>query len=217
MELSDSYITTIPNATRTKYEWRETRKAAAVFENTYPTEFKELVSVLRTFRLKRKYITQPGKNKSEVANQLDEAFRRKGWREGQWSGEISIELKLMPYKKAGETKATVTSTSGSWYSGYKVDNVKPGVAIDVEWNAKDGNLDRDLAAYRALYEAGTISVGVIITKVQQDIRALSIELKRPKGFATTTTTNVENLEKRLKRGDAGGCPILVVGITRRCL
>ncbi|MCB4825330.1 hypothetical protein LHA35_26810, partial [Roseicella sp. GB24] len=43
-----------------------------------------------------------------------------------------------------------------------VDNFKGRVVLDVEWNAKDGNLDRDLASYRSWYEAGVISAGVII-------------------------------------------------------
>ena len=43
-----------------------------------------------------------------------------------------------------------------------MDNVHGGVALDVEWNAKDGNLDRDLAAYRSLYDVGIISAGVMI-------------------------------------------------------
>ncbi|WP_205409713.1 BglII/BstYI family type II restriction endonuclease [Pseudothauera hydrothermalis] len=37
--------------------------------------------------------------------------------------------------------------------GYLIDNVKGSVALDVEWNAKDGNLDRDFGAYRAWHAA----------------------------------------------------------------
>ena len=100
--------------------------------------------------------------------------------------------------------------------GYKVDNVKDRVALDVEWHAKDGNLDRDVSAYRALYEAGIIDGGVVVTRSFAAIRALSIQLGRPDGFTTTTTTTIEKLEPRLTRGDGGGCPILAVAITDRC-
>lgn len=44
---------------------------------------------------------------------------------------------------------------------------------------------------------------------------LALELGRD-AFGTTTTTNLEKLEPRLTRGDAGGCPVLAVAITRRC-
>ena len=46
---------------------------------------------------------------------------------------------------------------------YRIDNVKGRVALDVEWHAKDGNLDRDIAAYRALYEAGVVDGAVMVT------------------------------------------------------
>ena len=91
------------------------------------------------------------------------------------------------------------------------------MALDVEWNAKDGNLDRDVGAYRALYDAGIIDVGVIITRTHEEIRALAIRLGRIKGFNTTTTTNLMKLEPRMTRGSVGGCPLLAVAITDRCL
>ena len=69
----------------------------------------------------------------------------------------------MPYRPAGETAVIVTSSLVS-NEGYKVDNFKGRVALDLEWNAKDGNLDRDIGAYRALYDAGFIDVGVIVTR-----------------------------------------------------
>lgn len=105
------------------------------------------------------------------------------------------------------------------FAGYKLqDNVKSRVALDVEWNAKDGNLDRDIGAYRALYDSGIIDVGVIVTRTHTDLRDAAIKLD-PKStkFKTTTTTNLSKLEPRLTRGDAGGCPVLVIAITSRCL
>jgi hypothetical protein len=216
MELSDSYLRVFPQKIVAKYDWLETRKAAAVFANTNPAEFSELTKVLDAFDLLRQDILAAGKNEGPIAKKLNKAFRDRGWREGQWDGHMSSELRLMPYKDAGE-KAPRVFTSSVFSSGYKVDNVKVGVAIDVEWNAKDGNLDRDLAAYRALYEAGVISVGVIITRAHQDTRDLCIRLGHPDGLKTSTTTNLEKLEPRLTRGDSGGCPLLAVAITSRCL
>ena len=57
--------------------------------------------------------------------------------------------------------------------GYKVDNVKGRVALDVEWNAKDGNLDRDVGAYRALYDAGLIDGAVVLARTRDDLRELA--------------------------------------------
>ena len=119
-----------------------------------------------------------------------------------------------------------------FYEGYKVDNVKGRVALGVEWNARDGNLDRDLSAYRALYDFGIIDAGVLITRTQDDLRELALKpglLNAPgideerKGsssrgrLATTTTTNLTKLETRLNCGDGGGCPVLAIAITARCM
>jgi len=90
------------------------------------------------------------------------------------------------------------------------------VALDVEWHAKDGNLDRDLAAYRALYDAGIIDGAVMITMTRADLRALALRGDpATTKFGTSTTTNLTKVLPRLTRGDGGGCPILVVSICAR--
>ena len=82
--------------------------------------------------------------------------------------------------------------------------------------------ERDYATYRALYEAGFIDVGVIVTRTQDELRAFATQLRLNAGMpeveakkmlATTTTTNLEKLIPRLTRGDAGGCPILAIAIS----
>src|SRR5207249_672167 len=126
--------------------------------------------------------------------------------EGRHDTKIVSELRLMPYRVAGEKQATVV-TNEVFAVGYKTDNVKAGVALDVEWNAKDGNLDRDIGAFRALYDSGVISAGVILTRTTDDLRALGKKIGRDP-LGTTTTTNIEKLEPRMTRGDPGGCPVL---------
>ena len=105
-----------------------------------------------------------------------------------------------------------------------VDNFLGRIALDVEWNAKDGNLDRDLAAYRFLYDSALIDGAVIITRTQGKLRELGRKLGRESGMTekkakrilgTTTTTNTDKLVPRITRGDAGGCPVLVVAICDR--
>lgn len=62
-----------------------------------------------------------------------------------------------------------------------------------------------------------ITAGVIVTRHYGEIYALALELGRGKPFSTTTTTNIEKLEPRLTRGDSGGCPVLAIAITARCM
>lgn len=210
MDLTDSFERALPPAVRQRYIVREVRDAATVIANTNPTEWQEIVAVLSAFQLEKEDILTPGGGKSRVATRLDSAFRDVGWREGQYNRKIVSSLHLMPHRAAGETQPTVVETEVD-SDGYKVDNVKGKIALDVEWNAKDGNLDRDLGAYRALYDVGIITAGVIVTRHYQSIYELSAKLGRD-AFGTTTTTTIDKLEPRLTRGDSGGCPVLALAI-----
>jgi hypothetical protein len=128
-----------------------------------------------------------------------------------------------PWLEGGERGETVRSTQ-VLNEGYKVDNVKGRVALDVEWNAKDGNLDRDIGAYRTLYDAGLIDGAVMISRTHDDLRTLAVQLAREarmslvearKRLGTTTTTNYDKLMPRITRGDVGGCPFLAIFICGR--
>ncbi len=215
MDLTASYRPVCPQNVLSRYEVREVRDAAAVIASTSPQEWEEIMEVLTDFRLGEGDILTPGGGKSIVAARLDRAFRDLGWREGRYDRKITSSLRLMPYRTAGEKKAAVLESEVD-SEGYKVDNVKGKIALDVEWHAKDGNLDRDLAAYRALYEVGIIAAGVIVTRSYQEIHDLAKRLGRD-AFSTTTTTTIEKLTPRLTRGDSGGCPVLAVAITARCM
>jgi hypothetical protein len=215
MEETYSYKQHCLDSVLEKYEFCEVRNAAAILASTNKSAWDEIMEVLCSFELGREDILGEGGNKSDVAARLDEAFRRAGWREGRVDTLISLKVQVSPYKRVGETVTTVTESIVE-NKGYKVDNFKGRIALDVEWNAKDGNLDRDVGAYRALYDAALIDVGVIITRTQEDLRALAIELNAESSkFATTTTTNLGKLKPRLTRGDSGGCPILAVAISAR--
>lgn len=193
---------------------REVRDATAMLSNASAEEFSEIVAVLEGFSLQRSDIVEPGGNEGPVAKRLNKDLRELGWREGRYDTAIKSTLHLMPYRAAGET-ASSPRESEATSKGYKVDNLKGKVALDVEWNAKDGNLDRDLSAYRALYDVGIIVAGVILTRTQTDMRKLGQRLGRDP-FGTSTTTNLDKLLPRMERGDGGGCPILAVAVTARC-
>jgi len=214
VDLTDSYRERISAKIAARYRVREVRDAAAVIASASPREFAEILAVLQEFELRRSDLLEPGGNEGPVAKRLNQAFRMRGWREGRHDTIIKSSLHLMPYRPAGETRGEVIETEVK-SDGYKVDNLKGKVALDVEWNAKDGNLDRDLGAYRALYEAGIISAGVILTRTQSDLRELGNELGRDP-FKTSTTTNLDKLVPRISRGDGGGCPVLAIAITSQC-
>lgn len=224
MELTGSWSTALPAAVAERYELRETRNAAAVLGATCPDEVHEICAVLTGFTLTTTDLVEAGGNESRLAARLNTAFRERGWREGRVDTVVTSRLQVQPWHPAGELGVTVRE-SEVFNEGYKVDNVKGRVALDVEWNAKDGNLDRDIGAYRALYDAGLIDGAVLLTRTHDDLRELARELARAAGrsddevrsrLSTSTTTHLGKLESRMTRGDAGGCPVLAVAISRRC-
>ncbi|MCC6619307.1 MAG: restriction endonuclease [Chloroflexi bacterium] len=211
MELTRSYERVVPEDVQARYDWIETRNAAAVLKASNATAFADLIEVLRGFRVIATDIINPGGSQSAIPKRLNREFRERGWREARYDTHLRSVVRVKPYTRGeGPTEREAESKS----LGYLVDSVKDRIALDVEWHAKDGNLDRDIGAYRAFYDGAVIDGGVIVTRSYTGIRTLSVELGRAGGFKTTTTTTIEKLTDRLARGDGGGCPILGVAITR---
>lgn len=231
MELTHSWSRAVPDSSlavlaglAARYELRETRNAAAILAATAPEEFGELCAVLSAFALSTVDLIEAGGNESKLAARLNADFRGRGWREGRVDTVVRSVLQVQPWAPAGEHEV-VERTDEVRNEGYKVDNVKGRVALDVEWNAKDGNLDRDIGAYRSLYDAGLIDGAVLLTRTHDDLRELARRLSRAAGqsdeqirsrFSTSTTTHLGKLESRMTRGDAGGCPLLAVAVSARC-
>jgi hypothetical protein len=223
VDFTTSYDAVIPERVKARYVLAETRNAAAILVATNRQAFDDLVQILDDFQLLTSDLTTAGGQESQLAHRLNHQFRLRGWREARVDTKVQLVLRLMPFAAAGEKKP-LESTTESLNQGYKVDNVLDRVAMDLEWNAKDGNLDRDVAAYRALYQAGLIDVGVLVTRTLDDLRELAKRVRLEAGMSqdeakkmlnTTTTTNLTKLLPRMSRGDAGGCPMLVVAICER--
>ncbi|WP_318656432.1 BglII/BstYI family type II restriction endonuclease [Scrofimicrobium canadense] len=180
-----------------------------------------MLSVLEQFQLDPQTWMRAGGNRGDVAKEIDSAFEERGWAERR----LDLKTHAFLLDRKGQVKTTFDPV---YQEGYLVDNVKGRVALDVEWNAIDGNLDRDMTAYRSWHEAGAITAAVIITKHQASLRSLlnrlwgdynnarDIQLqvtKPPIDMATSTTTNFEKAELRIRRGVMGTCPLLVMGVS----
>ena len=154
---------------RERWTFLETSSAAAVLRSVCSDEWKDITQVLREFSLDPQSWLKKGGNRGDVAKQIDEMFGKKGWQEIRVDLETKGILLTKSGKKVGDLPPVIQE-------GYLVDNFKGRVALDVEWNAKDGNLDRDLAAYRSWHEAGVISAAVLITQDRLRLKALAEEL-----------------------------------------
>lgn len=208
----------LPPAARNHWRFLETNSAAAIMKAVCPAEWSDIVSVLSTYRLDPRYWLKAGGNRGDIAEQIDQEFYARGWRETR----LDLETKGILYSKEG---VQIGELPPVYQEGYLVDNFKNRVVLDVEWNAKDGNLDRDLASYRSWFDAGVISAGVIITKDRPSLLSLARKLwseyqstlpasdqapRLPIDLTTSTVTAFDKAEMRVKRGVMGTCPVLIV-------
>jgi len=238
VQLTKSWESVFPDYVLERYKFAETRNAASILRATSPTAFADIVDLLSTFHLDLEKLTTPGGNQSVIAAELDGVMRLKGWREARYDQELTTTLTIFPWNKASPVEKKREEVSENAYGGHKVDNILGRAALDVEWNPKDGNLDRDLANYASLHHGGVIDVGVLLTRDGDSIRDLAHDLiaqvkavevapeftvwrhrmsklsNTP--YGTTTTANFQKLVPRIERGDGQGCPILAIGITDAC-
>lgn len=213
----------LPPAARNHWEFMETSSAAAVMKAVCPTEWKDIVEILSTYRLDPQYWLKAGGNRGDIAEQIDGEFGARGWKATRLDLETTGILLDADAVEVGRLPPVRQE-------GYIVDNYKGRVVVDVEWNAKDGNLDRDLASYRSWHEAGVISAGVIITKDRLKLLTLARRLwtayqgtlpkkqqtnKLPIDLTTSTVTAFDKAQMRVRRGVMGTCPILIVAASER--
>lgn len=216
-----------------RYRFMETGSATRIAEAVCPEEFSDVKDVLSRFVLTSRLLLTRGGNRGPIARTIDGAFHRRGWMEARV--DLYKRTFLFPGQNAPAAQgdpfgayANDHLVSETYQQGYSVDNVKGRVSLDVEWNPKDGNLDRDFAAYRAWHDEGLIDLAILITRIHEDSRDITDEAwaefikKHPRysrekqlvSYRTTTTANFEKARERVLRGDLGTCPILVVGIGR---
>lgn len=208
----------LPTVARKHWDFMETNSAAAVMKAVCPSEWNDICEVLSTYRLDPQYWLKAGGNRGDIADQIDAEFARRGWRETRLDLSTTGILFSRDDVKLGELPPI-------YQEGYLVDNFKNRIVLDVEWNAKDGNLDRDLASYRSWYDAGVISAGVIITKDRLSLLSLARRIwnayqltlpedqrvkKLPIDLTTSTVTAFDKAQMRVKRGVMGSCPVLIV-------
>lgn len=187
-------IELLPAFLRANYEAHEWKHACAILSNDFPKEWRDIIDVLTSFRLRRSHIQVPGGRKSLVANALDGEFLRRGWVEQDFDTRVVVDTNEMSSPT------------------HKVDCYKNRVALEVGWNNKDPFFDRDLNNFRLLFELRAIGVGVIVTR-SDELQAVFDSLGRGSSYGSSTT-HMSKLLPRLEGGSGGGCPILVFGIKR---
>lgn len=184
----------LPQYIRDKYEVYEWKHACAILKQDFPNEWKDVIEVLTGFRFRRSWLTIGGGRKSKISEAIDSELYARGWIEKQFDTEIVVD-----------TNRIESPT-------HQVDCFKNRVALEIEWNNKDPFFDRDLNNFRLLFELRAVSVGVIITRCD-NLQEIFNELGRGSSFGASTT-HMSKLLPRIEGGGGGGCPVLVIGITK---
>jgi hypothetical protein len=193
------------------YEVHNYRHALEVLATGCPSEFAELIGALSQFRITTADILAKGGNESQIPKRLAALFRPMHWFETRIRGDLVVTVET--HTDGG--KETTETRLDDFMDGHKVDFVKNRVAFDLEWNSKDQTFDRDLYAFRAFHEAGVISAAVLLTR-SADLNEVFKKLEiMPKYGASTTWMG--KLLYRMKAGRNGGCPVLVLGITKKLI
>jgi hypothetical protein len=120
----------IPSGVQKQYEIRDYHHAATILAHEFPGEFKDVCRALTEFRITTADILAKGGNESAISKRFSAILRPLGWKEEKLQASLMVDSK------------TVTSDT------HRIDYVKGGVALDVEWNSKDQTFDRDLYAFR---------------------------------------------------------------------
>ena len=180
---------------RENYELHDWRHAIAILSTDFKAEWADILAVLAGFRLRRSHILQPGGSKSLIAGALDGGLIQRGWACRSFATKIRVD---------DEEHDAPT---------HAVDCFKNGVGLEVEWNNKDPFFDRDFNNFRLLFELRALSVGVIVTRCDE-LQGIFNDLGRGSSYGNSTT-HMSKLLPRLIGGSGGGCPILVVGISKK--
>lgn len=183
-----------PADCREGWEIHEWKHATAILHGDFPDEWGDILALMRAFRLRREWIEVGGGNRSRVAKEIDGFLEGRGW-----------------VPKAFDTRVEVDDQSTPSPT-HEVDCFKNRVALETEWNNKDPFFDRDLNNFRLLFDLRVVSVGIIVTR-SDELQGVFRELGRGTSFGASTT-HMSKLLPRVLGNGGGGCPLLVLGITR---
>lgn len=183
----------VPEDIRESYHVKEWRNAAGVLSTACPDEWKDIVEVLRGFRLLRSEVVVGGGNRSLISRRIDGTFYARGWKEKDFATAFVVD------------GVTIESPT------HAVDCFRGGVALEVEWNNKDPFFDRDLNNFRLLFDLRAIQVGVVITRAAE-LQAIFKAQGKGASYGAATTHH-EKLWPKVEGGGGGGCPVLTFAIT----
>ena len=211
----------LPENVQSKYNLYNFNHAVEIITQAFPDEWNDLVHTLSTFSIAVEDLTSAGGAETNIPGKFNDVLIPRRWKDVQIRGDLNVSFyeKIVDMKRYAEYPAK-ESTIPNFITG-QIDYLKGRVAICLEWNKKDLAFDRTLSSLRTFYECSLISVGIIITRDGDLTEALK-EIKDDTGRSVykkygSSTTWTGRLLPKLEARQAGGCPVLVVGIRKECI
>jgi len=189
------FKTFIPDEIASKWEIHQWHHGIPLVATVHPEEWADVLAVLGGFKLTKNMLVARGKNKSLVSIAIDSALYARGWAEKQFETAFLVDDNRYDSPT------------------HSVDCFKNRVALEIEWNNKDPFFDRDLNNFRLLHQLRIIDVGIIVTRCE-DLRKFAADLGRA-SVLSEASTHMSKLLPKIEGGGAGGCPVVVFGISAR--
>ena len=206
-----------------KFEFYNYNHALEIITQAFPQEWVELVDCLTKLSITTDDLRQAGGNETNIPKKFDDVLYPYGWREIRISGDLHIKFFPRQADQRGRFSDVPFEerVTENYIDGHNIDFLKNRVAFDLEWNSKDQTFDRDLLAMRTYFDCGLIDVGVIVTR-SEELNDIFKQETDDSGNALirkygASTTWIGKLIYRLDSRRNGGCPILAIGIRKRCV
>lgn len=211
-----------------KYEFYNYNHALEIITQAFPEEWGDVEACLRSLSICTSDLREQGGNETKIPKKFDDVLYPCGWREIRIAGDLHIKF----YPRQADQRGRFSSTPfeekvlRGYIDGHNIDFLKGRIAFDLEWNSKDQTFDRDLLAMRTYYDCDIISAGIIITRAEElnDVFKTIYDYDSRSGMWKpilrkygASTTWIGKLLYRLENRRNGGCPILAIGIKKKCI
>ena len=206
-----------------KFEFQNYGHALEILNEAFPQEWSEIQDCLEQLSISIDDLKAAGGNETAIPKKFDEVLYPLGWREIRITGDLLVKIFPRKANQRGRfsDKPFDQKTIEGYIDGHNIDFIKDKVAFDLEWNSKDQTFDRDLLAMRTYFDCGLIEVGIIVTRSKElnDVFKTILDDNGKSLISKygASTTWLGKLEYRLKSRRNGGCPILAVGIKKKCI
>ncbi len=204
-----------------KFDFENHNNALEILAYAYPNEWKDIMDTLEQFVIYVDDLAMSGGSETNIPGKIDKVLLNRKWKNVLINASLEVKIyERIVDMKQYEKFPVQESMIPEFMSGH-VDYLKGRVATYLEWNKKDLAFDKTLSDIRQLYECGIISVAVIITRAEELNEAFK-KIKDKDGKAVlrkygSSSTWMGRLVPRLNTREAGGCPVLAVGIKKACI